>query len=433
MTAGAYRLVFRGTLVDGFTIEQAKENLRGLFKLSNDAVDQLFSRSAVVVKNELSHDLAEKFQRQLQKIGIVTVIQPMVELDSPRAGQPRSEAENPGAAEVFSPVAAAAEHATGQKRELSFQFLGQGGEYFRIWVVNILLSIVTLGIYSAWAKVRNHRYFYGNTQLNGHSFEYLASPVAILKGRLIAAGFLIAYMLSSEFMPWLGGMLMLVFIVALPWLVCRAMAFRNYHTRYRNIRFGFDGNYLDALKAFVLWPAVGVLTIGILFPYVIYRQKRFLVENTRYGTCRFQPGFDGVGFYAIYLAALGIVAAGVVLMLIPMVGFLFLMAAILLAFAYVSANSVNRIYNYSKLERHGFDSRLAFSRLAFIYFTNALMILITLGLALPWAKVRLARYRAECLRLIADGSLDTFIAAEDTRASALGEEIAEAFDVGIGL
>ena len=71
---------------------------------------------------------------------------------------------------------------------LPFRFHGRAGEYFRIWIVNIMLSIVTLGIYSAWAKVRNKRYFYSNTELDGSSFEYLADPVAILKGRLIAVG-----------------------------------------------------------------------------------------------------------------------------------------------------------------------------------------------------------------------------------------------------
>ena len=34
------------------------------------------------------------------------------------------------------------------------RFVGTGSEYFRIWIVNLLLTIVTLGIYSAWAKVR---------------------------------------------------------------------------------------------------------------------------------------------------------------------------------------------------------------------------------------------------------------------------------------
>ena len=75
---------------------------------------------------------------------------------------------------------------------LPFEFRGNGGEYFRIWIVNLLLTIVTLGIYSAWAKVRRLRYFYGNTVLDGQSFEYHGQPLAILKGRLIVvAGYVV--------------------------------------------------------------------------------------------------------------------------------------------------------------------------------------------------------------------------------------------------
>ena len=53
----------------------------------------------------------------------------------------------------------------------AFQFHGRGGEYFGIWIVNILLTIVTLGLYSPWAHVRNKHYFYGNTDLAGERFE----------------------------------------------------------------------------------------------------------------------------------------------------------------------------------------------------------------------------------------------------------------------
>ena len=66
-----------------------------------------------------------------------------------------------------------------------FVFTGTGGEYFRIWIVNIALTIVTLGIYSAWAKVRTNRWFYGHTLLDNSPFSYLATPMQILKARLI--------------------------------------------------------------------------------------------------------------------------------------------------------------------------------------------------------------------------------------------------------
>jgi len=79
-----------------------------------------------------------------------------------------------------------AQHIEPARTEHRFEFTGDAREYFRIWVVNLALSIVTLGIFSAWAKVRSERYFYGNTRVAGEPFEYLAKPWPILKGRLIA-------------------------------------------------------------------------------------------------------------------------------------------------------------------------------------------------------------------------------------------------------
>ena len=71
-------------------------------------------------------------------------------------------------------------------QETPVVFTGKAGEYFGIWIVNLLLSIVTLGIYSAWAKVRRKKYFYNNTLIDGVGFDYHANPIAILKGRVIA-------------------------------------------------------------------------------------------------------------------------------------------------------------------------------------------------------------------------------------------------------
>ena len=66
-----------------------------------------------------------------------------------------------------------------------FQFTGTASEYFRIWIVNLALTIVTLGIYSAWAKVRTHRYFFAHTRVADAHFEYTGNPMAILRGRVI--------------------------------------------------------------------------------------------------------------------------------------------------------------------------------------------------------------------------------------------------------
>src|ERR1700692_3108359 len=72
-------------------------------------------------------------------------------------------------------------------------FTGSGAEYFGIWIVNLLLTIVTLGIYSAWAKVRRLEYLYRHTELAESGFDFHGSPGLILFGRAIALVMLIAY------------------------------------------------------------------------------------------------------------------------------------------------------------------------------------------------------------------------------------------------
>lgn len=68
------------------------------------------------------------------------------------------------------------------------QFTGTATDYFGIWIVNIFLTVLTLGIYSAWAKVRRRRYFQGHTLLEGNGFGYHATGKQIFLGRLLAFG-----------------------------------------------------------------------------------------------------------------------------------------------------------------------------------------------------------------------------------------------------
>ncbi|HHL5868889.1 TPA: DUF898 family protein [Escherichia coli] len=54
----------------------------------------------------------------------------------------------------------------------SFVFHGTGERYFLICVVNLLLTIITLGIYLPWALMKCKRYLYANMEVNGQRFSY---------------------------------------------------------------------------------------------------------------------------------------------------------------------------------------------------------------------------------------------------------------------
>ena len=147
-----------------------------------------------------------------------------------------------------------------------FRFTGTTGGFFSIWIVNLFLTIITLGIYSPWAKVRKKRYFYGHTWIADANFEYHGNPIAILKGRIIAVAAFASYSAVGHFMPQVAAAMALLLFAAAPWFIARSMAFNAFNSSYRNIRFRFHATYTDVLKA--IWPIALVLVFSIFLPEI---------------------------------------------------------------------------------------------------------------------------------------------------------------------
>jgi len=203
-------------------------------------------------------------------------------------------------------------------------FTGNGWEYFKIYFVNIMLSILTLGIYSAWAKVRNKRYFYGHTSLAGSSFDYHARPMQILKGRAIVVTIIILYELSVTFVPFITPVFTLLFFFGIPFLIARATKFNMQYSSYRQIRFNFIGEYLYVFFHFIVLPITSLFTLGLAYPYAIYKQRQYIANNTKYGNALFffkgKSGeffltyfvafFSLVGLYMLILASFNLIDAG---------------------------------------------------------------------------------------------------------------------------
>lgn len=133
-----------------------------------------------------------------------------------------------------------------ETRVFPFAFTGNAGEYFRIWIVNLFLSIITLGVYSPWAKVRKKRYFYGNTWVAEANFDYHGDPVAILKGRIVAVLALVAYNVVEHYLPRFGAVTVILLMIGAPWLIVRSLKFNAVNSSYRNLRFHFSSTCWSA-------------------------------------------------------------------------------------------------------------------------------------------------------------------------------------------
>src|ERR1700722_213642 len=180
-------------------------------------------------------------------------------------------------------------------------FSGNGAEYFGIWVVNLLLTICPLGIYSAWAKVRRLQYFYRHTEMAGSSFDFHGSPMRILIGRVIALAMLIAYNYSVRLRSPLTLVILAAIAFVMPWLLRNSFRFRLYNTSWRGTRFHFRGSVAGAYRVFLLNGFLTLITLYVMAPFMHQRLKAYQHDNTWFGRTRCSFHARAGQFYAIYL------------------------------------------------------------------------------------------------------------------------------------
>lgn len=343
-----------------------------------------------------------------------------------------------------------------------FEFRGSASEFFGIWIVNLLLSIVTLGIYSAWAKVRTKKYFYQNTYVAGRSFDYHATGKQILIGRLIVIAGIIAYAVLA-IIPLLNLLMILGLLFLIPYLLVRSLRFNARMSSWSNVRFAFHGTTGQAASNYFLYPIIAGLTLYTTWPFVTRAVQRFHVSGHTFGKTPMH--FDApIGpFYKAAFAALAWSAVAIIGIFqvlgsgLPVLSLfdgiesginnlsevftVFVMIAayllVLVPAAIIYHSMVrNTVYNYTILGKgHRFYSDVSPLRMLWISVTNLVVIVLTLGLMLPWAHVRRVRYLASHTTFVAGGPLDEFIDDVTAEVSAIGDAYGdiEGFDIGIAV
>ena len=337
-------------------------------------------------------------------------------------------------------------------------FTGTGSEYFRIWIVNLALTIATLGVYSAWAKVRRLQFFYRHTRLAGAGFDYHADPIAILKGRLVALVLFGLYSAMGYVGTWMTVAILVILAVLLPWLLGRSLRFRLHNSSYRGLRFKFHGTTKQAYWIFLAMPVFMVLSLFTLGPFWHHRLKRYQFSNAAFGSTRFHTSAEVGDFYVAHIFA-AMLMGGMLFILIVAIAIAAVAAggmqpgaepddnmplwfvpgvAIGYVLAFVGGQAIttariqNALWNRARLGSIGFICDLSAWRMFSIQLTNLLATVVTFGFYRPFAQVRLARYVAGSMMLARAVPFSAFGAAGADDVSASGEETAELLDFDIG-
>jgi uncharacterized membrane protein YjgN (DUF898 family) len=343
------------------------------------------------------------------------------------------------------------------------EFRGEWKEFFRIWIVNLLLTVATLGIYAAWAKVRTRRYFYANTRLFGHAFDYLANPRRILAGNLIVAALFLIYSFSQLISPLVTVAMIAVFLLLVPWFIVRGATFNARNTSWRGLRFGFNGGYGRAFLVFILAPIGLYPTLGFLFPAWEKWRREFVINNHTYGTTPFALNLDTGSLYKWFFTAIGIMLA----VLIPTIfasviigvmthqlgggggggtnkaGIMVVMALVYILYIAVffvigsfwKARVFTLAWNNTRLGPLVFHAGMRCRDLLLLRLGNFALLLFSLGLLYPLVKVRTLRFQLASVTVENWGDLDTFVASSRPTPGALGDAATDFwdFDIGFGL
>jgi uncharacterized membrane protein YjgN (DUF898 family) len=389
----------------------------------------------------------------------------------------------------WKPTVAPADDATTGPRPLEIRFTGSGSEYFRIWIVNLLLSIVTLSLYRPWAKVRRLRYFYANTLVDGHAFDFHGNPRKMLRGYLLVGLMLLAYSTANRFSAT-AALVAVVFLAILwPALLRASMQFRLANTSWRGLRFRFNGTlagaYRGMLPLFVPALAMGALRFEIVdpqHPTMTYVKHIYMVmgvtllvaplmwwifkryQHDHYGLGQWQtkltvgPGsayglvfrIFGVTLLSgvvvmLFVGIAGAVAGGVAavtglvqskMLTFALIGllvfiayFLFLMVPI----PYAISRAQNLVWRHTRCDEVSFDSKLPFDKMVKLTIKNWLLMLVTLGLYYPFASISFYRLRIESITPQLSGNLDRLQAQAAGAGDASGDAAGDLFGIDIGL
>ena len=387
--------------------------------------------------------------------------------------------QNPGASEA--------------RRELSIEFNASGRKYFRIWIVNLLLTVLTLGFYLPFAKARRLRYFYANTVVDGHPLAFHGNPWKMFKGYLLMLALLGAYAMIAQFSPWKAFWVLLLLAALWPALWRSSLRFRLCNTSWRGLRFGFagglddvyaamapvllpalfflgaqawhfDGVNLDneaevarAAVAAAPWLVLPLLLLIALLPYSLARMKTYQQGGLRFAGQVAELAAGPANFYALalrtFVAQLLAAVGAVVIFAIGGVGWALMAGmlgdlselgafAILLLLvgwqawigAHFAAELQNLVWNATRSQALQVRSQLNALDLTALTVRNLLLTVFSLGMYRPFAVVNSATLRLGSVGLTLQGEVAEWRAdAGSVTHSAADEMSGDFFGIDMGL
>lgn len=330
------------------------------------------------------------------------------------------------------------------------EYVGAAGELWPIVLMNLLLTIVTLGIYRFWAKTNIRQYLWSHTRFDGEPFDYTGTGGELFMGALIVFLVFIPVSIGLSYgmtlYPEMGLYVVIglypFFIFLMGVAIYRAQVYRMSRTNWRRIR----GAQVPKSAAYgwltLKYVVLYLITFGLITPYVICRMWNFMMNNKRFGSGVVSCDVKAKPLYKVFLLtvlAVIVVIGGLFFILYGAMKsqnmvlffsvYIMMFLAMSVIFSWFQAALISHLFSGLKFEDMAF--KIYIEPLEYLRFSvvNMLILIFTLGLGAPFITQRWLRLICEKLTFIGKVDFDQ-ISQSPEEGPVFGEGLVEAFDIG---
>ena len=348
----------------------------------------------------------------------------------------------------------------------AFEFTGRWQEFLPIAVTNLLLTIVTLGIYRFWAKARERQYLWSRTRFIDDHLEWTGTGKEMFLGFLIVFLALIPvfclvwlamFLFTGNSIAKLLGILLLIAVYGgLFYLTgvaaLRALRYRLSRTYWHGIRGGSDDGGWGYGVEYMWRTLVTMFALFIPLPWSQTRLWNARFNKMSFGPHRFHADATSKGLmgrwllvYAVFLGTFAILGlwmysmegatqaeieanAGSAIGIIVLLFVAFYIVLPLVALAYFAAY-YRRVVDATRIAGLEFRFGARTKDWLLLFLGHVGLVIITLGFGALFIGYRNYSFAVRHLDVFGEVDLNE-LTQSATRAPGDAEGLADAFDIG---
>jgi uncharacterized membrane protein YjgN (DUF898 family) len=279
----------------------------------------------------------------------------------------------------------------------SLKFEGKGFTFFKIHLINVILSILSLSFLYPWAKTRKLKYIFEQTYMADNAFLYTGTAKGFFKLYIktflvfvlilaicFTGGAFSSYYKNTMFtgiiIYWFTIILTLGLVIYIfPVILHGSINFRFKNISWQSISPSYRGKLSEIVPLYFKGCVLTLLTIGVYKAWFLVRLLKYILRNIRFGCIRFDFSGEARPLFMIYLK-------GILLSLIT--------------FGIYGIWFAKELYEYTvnnivvKKDDQEFKLRSDANTLEIfeMIISNCLLICLTLGIGASWAYMRYYRF-----------------------------------------